>query len=433
MSLLARRVRTGLERRAGEWGDSSIPSNGSLGFSVAGVSVTEDTALSIAAVYSCIRVLTDAVSTIPLRSYRGVGAKKEMIPLSGLLRRPSVEISRIDWFVQATMSLGLRGNLYGNIIERDARLFPAQIQLVHPDHAQVRRVTSGPDKGRPEYRFNGQAVPIDDVFHLRYLSVPGSLVGLNPIQALRLGFGIAHATDSYGAGFFENSANPSGILSVPGDLSDDETLAMAMAWKEAHGGVNKAHLPAILTGGTKWEQISIAPDDAQFIQTRQFSQAEMAMIFGIPVHWIGVPDRSPTATGVEDQERMFNNLTLNGYLRRFEEAFSDPAVSPGGQYVEFDLDERLKGDFLTRMQGYTLARNASIMTSDECRDKEGMAPLPDGIGENILLPMNMAAIGPDGKPVVLMAPKPVQNGGEPQPPTGLDDPAKKNPPKGQDA
>lgn len=409
-----------------------------LGSPVAGVAVNEKTALAIAAVYSCVRILSDAVSTIPLFVYRGVEENKRRVDRPPVLVRPYSEISRIDWFVQATISLALRGNFYGNIIERDSRLFPAQIQPQHPDHVRVRR-----DKdGLPEYTFNGKLVPLDDVFHMRYISVPGALVGINPIESLRISFGLAHATDTYGAAFFQNSAHPSGIIKVPGDLDEDETLVMAQAWNQAHQGVNAAHLPAVLTGGAEWQQISIAPDDAQFIASRQFSQYEMAMIFGIPPHWIGVQDRSPTATGIEDQQRMFNNITLNGYLRRFEEAFSDKLVTPSGQYAEFNLDDRLKGDALQRYQTYTLARNASILTPDEIRKREGLAPLPDGIGENVLMPLNMAVVDLNDKgtlpvapnaPAAGPAPAPVQNGGEPQQPTGLDNPAKQNPPKGQDA
>jgi len=88
--------------------------------------------------------------------------------------------------------------------------------------------------------------------------------------------------------------------------------------------------------------LTINPVDAQFIQSRGFSQAEMAMIFGVPGHWIGQVDRTPTAVDVESQERMFTTRTMDGYFSRFEEALSDPMMSPRGQYVQFDLDERFR-------------------------------------------------------------------------------------------
>lgn len=432
MSLLRR----AFERRtAGDpyapWGDATPPSPTMLGQSSFSGSpyMSEQGALAIAATYACMRIITDTVATAPLYAYRGFDDAKSKVAAAQtpLLVQPFADISRMDWMVQATLSLGLRGNFYGQIVERDARLYPTQIMPVHPDRATVRRNTDG----EVEYRFNGQLVPLKDVFHIRYQSTPGALVGINPIQTLKTTFGLARGADAYGEAFYRNSAYPGGVIEVPGELDETETLSLAHAWKQGHQGAGMSSLPAVLTGGARWQQVTLTAEDAQFIATRQFSVYEIAMAFGVPPHWLGQQDRSPTATGIEDQVRMFNNITANGYLKRFEEALSAPAISPRGQYVEFNLDERLKGDMLTRYQTYTLARNASLLTPDEIRAKEGLAPLPNGLGANVLFPMNMTALGADGKPVV-EPPKPVQTGGEPQPPTGLDNPPKKNPPKGQD-
>jgi len=383
---------------------------------VAGVQVSEKTVLSIAAAYSCLRVISDAVATLPLYNYIGTKAKKREVTKPGVLVKPYAECTRITWFTQATISLVGRGNVFGQIVERDTNLYPAQIKLIHPDNAQVRRVTSGANSGQVEYKYFGKTVPIDDVFHIPYLSVPGALVGLNPVEYLRYTFALAHAADLYGGAFFQNSAFPSGLISVEGDLEEDEVLALQQDWNQQHKGIGQAHRIGVITGGADFHAISIAPEDAQFIESRQLSRAEIATLYGVPPHMIGDVDRTSSwGMGIEQQERMFNNTTLNGILQRFSEAFSDNNVTPNGQYAEFDLADRYKNDILTESQADVLARNGGWMNVDEIRARRGLAPLPDGKGTDYLMPLNMGVLGQDHP-----AMKPPTSGGEPQPPGGLD-------------
>lgn len=385
-----------------------------LGSPVAGVNVTEKTALAIAATYRCALILADAVATLPFDVFRGAKEAKSRLAKPPVLLSPYSEILPISWWTQAVVSLTLRGNFYGHIIARDNRLYPSQIKPVHPDQVRVRRLADG----TPEWRFAGEVVPADDVFHVPYLSVPGGLVGLNPIEYLRHTFGLAHAAEMYGAAFFQNSAFPSGLISVEGDLETDEVLALQQDWNQGHQGIGQAHRIGVITGGADFHAISIAPEDAQFIQSRDLSRAEIAMTFGIPPHMIGDVDRTTSwGMGIEQQERMFNNSTLNGILHRFAQAFSSNDVTPNGQYLEFDMSERYKGDQLTRFQAYVLARNGGWMNVDEIRAAEGQAPVPDGKGVDYLMPLNMGILGADHPAMA----KPPTSGGEPQPPAGLDD------------
>ena len=258
------------------------------------------------------------------------------------------------------------------------------------------------------------------MFHIPYLSVPGALVGLNPVEYLRYTFALAHAADLYGGAFFQNSAFPSGLISVEGDLEEDEVLALQQDWNQQHQGIGQAHRIGVITGGADFHAISIAPEDAQFIESRQLSRAEIATLFGVPPHMIGDVDRTSSwGMGIEQQERMFNNTTLNGILQRFSEAFSSNEVTPNGQYAEFDLSDRYKGDMLTRFQSYVLGRNGGWLNSDEIRAFEGQAPIPDGAGQDYLQPLNMGVLGQVPDPM-----KPPTSGGEPQSPGGLDAPPK---------
>lgn len=422
MTIASRAANKLAERRGADptlpWGNSQPPTNGQLGMPVAGVSVSEKTVLSIAAAYSCLRVISDAVATLPLYNYVGSKDKKREVAKPSVLVQPYAEVTRVTWFSQATISLVGRGNVFGQIVERDTNLYPAQIKLIHPDNAQVRRLTDG----TREYKYFGKTIPPDDVFHVPYLSVPGSLVGLNPVEYLRYTFALAHAADLYGGAFFQNSAFPSGLISVEGDLEEEEVLALQQDWNQQHQGIGQAHRIGVITGGADFHAISIAPEDAQFIESRQLSRAEIATLFGVPPHMIGDVDRTSSwGMGIEQQERMFNNTTLNGILQRFSEAFSSNEVTPNGQYAEFDLSDRYKGDMLTRYQAYVLGRNGGWLNADEIRAMEGQSAIPEGKGTDYLQPLNMGVLsGPGAPPNPIEQPKPPTSGGEPQPPGGLD-------------
>jgi HK97 family phage portal protein len=356
-----------------------------LGGGAAGTIVTEHTALQVAAVYGSVGVLSDALSTLPMQLLSSTDpANRKRLPDSPLLEQPYSEISRIDWLVQYTISLALRGNFFGQIISRDADLFPTQIKPIHPDHA---RVTRNPD-GTIRYEFNSVDVPIRDVFHIRYLSVSDALLGLNPIDQLRNTIGLARAAEMYGGAFFANSATPSGQILMTDDYDPDEVKAALLAWQASHQGINQANLPAIFTGGAKFEPVQITPDQAQFLATRGFSQSEISgMIFRVPPHMIGIVDRSTSwGTGIEQQELGFARNTLGGYTRRLEEAFS--ALHPSGQVVRFDFDERLRADKLARYQAYSLGRLGGWLCPDDIRASEDMPPLPDGKGQEYVIPIN---------------------------------------------
>ena len=183
--------------------------------------------------------------------------------------KPWSEIDQRDFITQGTMSMLLRGNLWGRKVGFDANGCPDQVQLVHPDHARVRRLASG----EVEFRYWNSPVPQHVVTRKMALSVPEGLQGLNPIEYLRNSFGIARAQDLHGNAFYANSARPDGVIEVPEDLDPDETTEMYDAWKVAHGGINRSHLPAILTGGSTFKPIQMTMADAQFLEQIQYSAA----------------------------------------------------------------------------------------------------------------------------------------------------------------
>jgi HK97 family phage portal protein len=372
------------------WGDSTPPTNGMLGSLTAGTNVTEQSAVGIAAVYTCVSILADAVSTLPLRQYRIMNGERTEMDPSPLVMQPFSEISVLDFLSQGIYSEALRGNAYGKIIARDNRGFATQIMLVHPDKVVVRR-----EKGELVYRFGMEVVDPDDVFHVRHITPPGGLVGINPIEACRNAFGLSRAAELYQGSFYANSAVPNGALEVPGDLTVKEAREVAQLWNLQHQGIGQANNVAVLSAGVKWQQVTMNADDAQFIESRQFSRLEIGSIFRIPPHMMGDVDRTTSwGTGIEQQELGFVRSTLFGYLKRWEIALSDQL--PRGQLVRFDLRERLRSDTLSRYQAHMIGRTGGWETIEQIIKDEGLPPLDpeyDDIAKNPMQPLNSAQNG----------------------------------------
>jgi len=223
--------------------------------------------------------------------------------------------------------------------------------------------------------------------------VPSQFVGLDPVSYMRHSWGLAASAEQYGGRFFSNSANPSGVIEVAEDLDENEVLELARAWKQSHQAIAGAQLPAVLTGGATWKQMSVAPDNAQFLQTRDFQRLEVAGWFGVPLHRLGLQDRTTNSGNtIEDSEIWYVTNTLQAWLHRLESYFSLPAITPESITVKFNLQNRLRGNTLTRFQAYTLARNGGWMNNDEIRAREDLPPIPNGGGQDFWAPLNFAPV-----------------------------------------
>lgn len=330
---------------------------------------------------------------------------------SPLINDPYSEISVTDWWVQFTISLALRGNFFGLITDRDADLYPTQVKPIHPDHARVRRLPSGV----LEYRFSGRVVPLDNVVHVRLLSVAEALEGLNPVEYLRNVIGLAHAEDLYSGAVIQNGAVPTGVITVAEAPDVDELKAFKDSWLQMQQGIGRAGLPAVLTGDATFTPITMKLEDLQFLQSRQFDAATISgQIFRVPPHMIGIVDRTTSwGTGIEQQELGFVRNTLIEYLSRGERLMT--ALHPPGQFVKFDLSERLRGDRLQRYTAYNLGRLGGWLNADEIRAEEDMGPLPDGEGQEYLVPINSELLSVATKlaqQAIDQAQQPPQGGGD---------------------
>lgn len=385
MSFLSRIV-TGAERRVLTT-SHAIPTNGETSFFDTGEIVNERTALQLAAVYACARLLSDSVAALPLDAYRKSGdLRKEINPPPSLIKQPSGTLTNFEWVQQTIMSLALRGNSFHLITKRDNFEYPIEMEPLHPDDV---RVELDYDTGKPTYAVLGTKVPNYDILHIRRLTLPGNIVGLSPIQAVQRGIGLGLAAEKFGARWFGQSATPSSVLETEQNLDETAARHLQKQWIASHGG--KRH-PAVLSGGVKWRPIEITPEESQFLATREFQRGEIAMIFGVPPHMIGDTSKSTSwGSGIEAQGIGFVVYTLRPWLTCIEQALS--RLLPRGQFASFNVDGLLRGDQKARYDAYVSARNAGWMNVNEIRALEDLPPVENG--DDYIQPLNMGPLGTD--------------------------------------
>ena len=203
---------------------------------------------------------------------------------------------------------------------------------------------------------------------------------------------MAVATENYGASFFANGANPSGILEHTQSLKNPDTLRVT--WESLFKGKGSNRI-AILEDGLKFKQVGIAPEQAQFLETRKVQLNEIARIFKVPPHMIGDLEKS-TFSNIEHQSMEFVKFTLTPWVERFEQAMNTKLLSPSERkryIIKFNVDGLLRGDYTTRMNGYAIGRQNGWLSANDIRSLENMNPLPpEEGGDEYLVNGNMISI-----------------------------------------
>lgn len=358
-----------------------------------GVSVHPDTALEISAVYACVRVLAETVASLPLILYRrrddGGKDRATEHPLYRLLHDiPNPHMTSFQLREALMGHILTWGNAYAEIeFDRAGRV--VGLWPLRPDRMAVRL-----ENGELiyEYRTSDGPVTLPDY---RVLHIPGlgfdGIVGYSPIRMMRQALGLTVATERFGSLLFKNAAQPKVVLKHPGELSEKAYKRLRESWESRHGGLENAHRTAILEEGVDITTIGIPPDDAQFLETRRFQLNEIARIYRVPPHMIQDLERA-TFSNIEQESINFVVHTVRPWLVRWEQAMNKQLLLEREReslFVEFLVDGLLRGDIMSRYQAYAIGRQNGWLSADDIRRLENMNPLPDGLGETYLVPLNM--------------------------------------------
>ncbi len=385
--ILSRIFGSAPESRSGQFGSfvAAVPPPGSVGMRVG-----PENAMQSLAVYACVRILADAVATLPVDVYRkpSEGVRTLVPAQPKVVVRPWPRLTLSQWLWCVMQSLAIRGNAFLHIQGYDAIGYPASLFPLHPDSVSAVPDENG-DWTNPQYTVGGLKVPTESIVHLRRFPIAGQVMGLSPIEQAAQGVGLSIAAERYGARYFRDAANPSSVLETEQDLSDEAVRRTQKQWISSHGGSRR---PAVLTGGFKWRPISITPEESQFLATRQFQRGEIAMMFGVPPHMIGDTTKSTTwGSGIESMGIGFVVFTLRPWLKCLEDAWTD--LIPRGQYAQFNIDGLLRGDRKSRWESYQMGRNIGVYSVNEIRAMEDLPPVEDGDGR--IQAVNYAPLGFD--------------------------------------
>ncbi len=367
-----------------------------FGGSTSGKAVTERSAMQMTAVYSCVRILAEAVAGLPLNLYRYTedGGKEKAIdhPLYLLLHdEPNPEMSSFVFRETLMTHLLLWGNAYAQVIRNGKgeviALYPLMPNKMMVDRDERGQLYYSYQRGNDEaVRSKDQTVILrpSDVLHIPGLGFDG-LVGYSPIAMAKNAIGMAIACEEYGAKFFANGAAPGGVLEHPGTIKDPQRVRES--WQSTFGGSGNANKIAVLEEGMKYTPIGISPEQAQFLETRKFQINEIARIFRVPPHMVGDLEKS-SFSNIEQQSLEFVKYTLEPWVIRWEQSIQRSLLTQEEKatyFVKFNLEGLLRGDYQSRMNGYAIGRQNGWMSANDIRELENLDRIPAEEGGDLYL------------------------------------------------
>ncbi len=376
---------------------------------VAGINVTQQSALAFVPVFACIRAISETISTLPssLNEHLPDGGSKRLDdhPLAIAMRFPNDEMTGVTLWKTIEAWVDSWGNGYAEIVRNNAGhttgFWPIPPDRVTPerDGTKLVYVVRSTD-GRQEV-----VLPASSMLHAKGLGYDG-LVGYSPITMAREAISLGLAAESFGGAFYGNGAYPGGLIEVPEGLKlDQEGLKnLKAAWNSAHGGSRRSFRTGVLDGGMTWKSTTVSPEDAQFIELRAFQGKEIARMWRIPPHKIGILDEA-TFSNIEAQNNEFAVDTILPRVVNLEAEINCKCLLPsevGHLFVRFNMDGLLRGDVTAQSAAFATGRQWGWLSVNDIRRLLKMKPIENG--DIYLEPANMTEAGaepdePESPPV----------------------------------
>lgn len=367
-----------------------------------GVSVNESNAVNLTIVYACVRLLSDSLAMIPFQLFKETENGKEKAvnhPLYKLIaKQPNPQMSSYTFRKMMMTNLLLWGNAYA-IIERDNGV----ISKLTPVASSNMRVVEDAS-GNVSYMYRGTTgneLPMksEQILHIKNFSFDGK-IGLSPISLAREAVGLGIALEEFGAVYFKNGTNLGGIAEHPNKLSPTAMQNLRESLQSKFEGVGNAHKMIVLEEGMKFQKIAIPANDAQFIESRKFQINEIARFFNVPPHMVGDLDRA-TFSNIEHQAIQYVTYSLLPWCYCWEQEVDKTLLSEKEQtkyFTKFNVNGLLRGDFVTRTQGYHLMIQDGVYSINDVRSLEDMNKIEDGdthFFNGNMVPIDMAGTEPE--------------------------------------
>ena len=374
---------------------------GSYLAAASGQIVSKEQAIRVAAVWSCVRVLSETIASLPISLYEKDDSNRKIIksdsPLNTLVgEQPSPLFNSFMFFERILVDLSMDGNFYA-YIERNAGGLPVGLHPIKCDDVDIFIAP----KGRGVYYYvtdrddtyptQGKVESID-MIHVKGLSFDG-VVGKSPIVTAAETLGIAIALDKHAGSFFKNGAAIGGILKHPGTLKPETAKRLRESWGTKYSGAENAGKTAILEEGMEFQARSIPNNQAQFIESRQYQISDICRIFRVPNHLVNDLSNA-TYSNIEAQQIDFVVHTITPWIKRIESELNSKLVpfnKRGKEYFKFNLTAILRGDSKARADYYRTLVNIGVMSPDEVRKLEDLNSI-GGASEEYYMQSNMMPI-----------------------------------------
>jgi HK97 family phage portal protein len=399
---------------------------------IAGVTISPETALECSAVLACVRVLSESIASLPMGVYRRLpGGGKEIADDQHLhevlFYQPNSWMTGFEYRELMQSWLLLWGNAY-SYIKSGPRGAVEELIPLHPSRMEVKRLANG----KLRYYYTEPTTPIrpevrvteyrqDEIFHLRWLSSDG-VTGFVPTTLSRDAIGLARATELHSSAFFGNGATTGTYIETDQPHKPEAIQRFKQQWDEAHRGPQKAFKTVVMPYGFHKKNDPIDNQAAELIATRRYQLEDVIRAYRVPPHLVG--DFSNVRFSTAEQSAIdFVTFSLIPWCRRWEMACRrDLVVDDKNYFVHFDTNALLAGDYQARAQFLREAFNNGAIDVDEYRAAIGYNPLPNGLGKKRFVQVNMqlleafTAQNPTGqKPAPEQAPPEPDGPPEPEP------------------
>lgn len=384
----------------GVWGQDSTDENFLKLFegnypTNSGVKVTEANAMRHSIVYACVKVLSESIASLPLVLYKedekGNREKAKEHNLYPLLNsQPNKEVTTMQWRETMIANICLNGNHFTQIIKNGAGRI---VQLWGLDTTRItakRLQSTGEIVFIYNYSYDMKqreikevAFKFDEILNVAGLSFDG-ICGLSPIAYERESIGLSIAMEQFGSKFFGNSASPSGIFSIQGELSDSAFQRMKEDFDKSYAGMKNHNKPMVLEGGATFSPITMTNTDSQFLEGRRYQKEDIAMLYRVPLHMLNDLAKA-SYNSIEQLSLSFVIYTLTPWLVRIEQCMNRDLLTESekkqGYYIKHNLSALLRGDSKTRFENYDKAIKSGIYTIDDVLKFEDMNQVGGEVGE----------------------------------------------------
>ena len=327
--------------------------------------------LKLSAVVACVNLRANLIGQLPLAAYQ-VGPNGESVQVSvqpRLIESPS-RLPRSFWLRQMSISRDLWGNAFGSIVSRDAAGYPTGVEWLNPAKVEV----DESDPVRLQVRYNGQPFPAEDLFAVPGFPVPGSQLGISPLERSGL-IELSHRAQDFGRDWFRNGAVPSIMLKAS---NAELTPEQAEGVRDAVTSNWRNRRPAVVGSGWDVDTIDVKANESQFLETMKHVQVDICQVFGVPPEEIGIASSGSSVTYANREQRTTTMLvnTLNAELVLVQEILTASLARP--QFVRFSTGALLRSDLPGRYASYATALNGTqpFLTVDEVRQLEDLGPMP---------------------------------------------------------